>query len=268
MATGWVIAHPDGAGWLCQIIAASGETEVVAGLSPAQAASLLTDGPRIGLVLGHDEAPLVALPCDPVAALRGAVAVDDGAAWRVLPRFSQESPLMLSAGEEVLLVGALSIAPKFDGAMLIRGQARALWAQISAGEVVSILGSIAPDLRRQLAPQLPPGVVVADAAFLQALAETLSRPERLSAHLAALPALRRLRGADEGQIRASVAGWLLGAELAAARPWWLGQQVLLITDQDDGASAALKEQGITPHHLPMQAALMAGLQAIAPLNAA
>ncbi len=259
MKTGWVLAAKDDEVWQFRIVEAAGGVSVQRGGDPALAASLLAGGARLGLVCGHDDAPLTALPCDPIAALRN---LPPDGAWRILPRFSQMNPLMLSAGEEVLLAGALSIAPKFDGTILIRNAANALWAQVSAGEVVSILGSITPLLRARLAP----GAVADPGLVALAAADTLSRPERLAVLLASLPAERRLRDPGKATGGDLVAGWLLGAELAAARAWWLGQPVLLISDIADGAAETLAAQGITPHLLPPDAALLAGLKAVAPLD--
>ncbi|WP_157971235.1 2-dehydro-3-deoxygalactonokinase [Pseudogemmobacter bohemicus] len=258
MRTGWVIAAPLDAGWAFTTVSASGETAFHEGADPDLASGLLEGGARIGLVLGHEEAPLAALPCDPIRTLAGIAA--DGA-WRILPRFSQTSPLMLSGGEELILAGAMAIAPKFDGTILVRQAGRALWAQVSAGEVVSILGSVTPALRAGLAP----GAVSNAARVAEAASETLSRPERLSALLASLSAQRRLAAMDHAGEADLVAGWLLGAELASAKAWWLGQPVLLIADEADGAGSVLAAQGLSLHPLTPGAALLAGLKTVAPL---
>lgn len=263
MKAGWVIAKPSGEDWDFTLVSPSGETEHHTGTEPARAVELLSGGARIGLVCGHEGAPLVALPCAPCQALRG---LQDGGNWMIVPRFSQASPMMLSAGEEVTLAGAMAIAPKFDGCILIRGAGRSLWAQVSAGEVISITASAMPGLRAILAPgDLAPGDLADTTGLSAAAADTLSRPERLSTFIASTPALRRLRNMGDRQIGTLVAGWCLGAELAATKAWWLGQPILLISDQADGADMVLEAQGISLHRLPPGAALLAGLKEIAPL---
>jgi 2-dehydro-3-deoxygalactonokinase len=56
----------------------------------------------------------------------------------------------------------------------------------------------------------------------------LERPERLLARLFSLRAEGLLQGLDPAVARARLSGLLIGAELAAARPYWLGQRVAVI----------------------------------------
>jgi len=67
-----------------------------------------------------------------------------------------------------------------------------------------------------------------DAGFAQGLDDAISRPERLAARLFALRAEGLLHGLADATARARLSGLLIGAELAATKPYWLGQQVAVI----------------------------------------
>lgn len=263
MKQGWILAERAGAGWRIGVFGPEGRTR-----AESRAADL-RDLPRESaaalVICGSDEAAPRFLPCAPLPESVAGQPTDQGRLRHVLPSLAQAQPADLTQGEELLLAGALDIAPRFDGAVCIRRAGRALWAHVSAGEVISFQSHITGELRETLAPgAADPGL--REDLFLGAVSEALSRPGHLSSRLASLPALRRLEGLDETAIRARVSGWLTGAELAAARPWWLGQPVLLITDAPDGAEAALKAQGSAPHRLDTDSAILAGLRRVAPLS--
>ncbi len=58
----------------------------------------------------------------------------------------------------------------------------------------------------------------------------MSRPERLAARLFSLRAEGLLNDMPGTAARAHLSGLLIGAELAAAKPYWLGQQIAVIGD--------------------------------------
>ena len=62
--------------------------------------------------------------------------------------------------------------------------------------------------------------------FLDAVSDALSRPETLTARLFELRAADLLHGQDATTARSILSGLLIGAELAATRPWWLGREVI------------------------------------------
>ena len=100
-----------------------------------------------------------------------------------------------------------------------------------------------------------------DAAFDAALADTLSRPERLATLLFALRAEGLLHGMTDATARARLSGLLIGAELAATRSYWLGQQIAVI-----GAGtlsrlyvAALSAQGAPATAVDANGITLAGL---------
>ena len=154
-----------------------------------------------------------------------------------LPGLTQDSPPdCLDGWVRLLLIGLEG----HDGIACVMTPALAHWVHLSAGEAVSCLSFLTPRLATALG-----AAAEADAeADAQALADTLSRPERLAAHL---------RTAQVQGAPAALTGHLLGAELAAARPYWLGQSVALVgkAAATTTRAAALEAQGVpTSRHDP------------------
>lgn len=149
------------------------------------------------------------LPCSPLPA--------QGAAEELVQKSPQE---VVPLAAVFALAGVLKASPQFDGVVVLLTPT-SLWAHISAGEVVSVMQAATLHLAEVLA--LREG-----AEFDAAVSETLSRPERLA----------RLLTRPEAAL-----GALVGAELAAARAWWLGQRVLLLGPKAETYARALKAQG-------------------------
>lgn len=145
-----------------------------------------------------------------------------------LPALEQTNPPdIVSATVRLWIVGALADCPHWDGVVCASHQDVNHWIHVSAGEAISTQSVLTSRLITALN-----GAVTADA---EAVADTLSRPERLAAHL---------RQAEVSGNRAAITGHLLGAELAATRPFWLGQEVLLIDAASDPRAHVLKAQGV------------------------
>ena len=85
-----------------------------------------------------------------------------------------------------------------------------------------------------LTPGLIDALDGADMPYAAAMESTLSRPERLAAHL------HEAKVSDDPS---AITGHLFGAELAATRPYWLGQQVAVLEDDPSALLAALEAQG-------------------------
>ncbi|MGQ0611719.1 MAG: 2-dehydro-3-deoxygalactonokinase [Paracoccaceae bacterium] len=222
---------------------------------------------------GWIEAPYRQVPCAPVqgGAFVSAPVQDPRLAVQILPGLSQPAPADVMRGEETQIAGLLAQEPGFDGVACLPGT-HAKWARISAGEVVSFQTFMTGELFALLSTQsvLRHGMAAEDrdegtgeAAFAEGLSLALSRPERLAAQLFALRAEGLLHGLAPRAARARLSGLLIGAELAAARPYWLGQRVALI-----GApalaqryAAALALQGLTAESLDARACTLAGLTA-------
>jgi 2-dehydro-3-deoxygalactonokinase len=133
----------------------------------------------------------------------------------------------LPAPLRLQLLGFQDEHPDWDGVVLLLTETHSYWCLLSARELVGFQAFLTP--RMIAALQVPAQ------AETTAITETLSRPERLAAHLAA-----------SETAPAAQTGHLIGAELGAARAWWLGQQVALIGPQTLAQSyaAGLSAQGV------------------------
>lgn len=219
-----------------------------------------------GARTGWREAPYRAVPCTPAG--EGAVKVpvrDERLKVRILPGLSQARPVDVMRGEETQIAGFLAGRPRFDGVICLPGT-HTKWVQISAGEVVSFRTFMTGELFALLAGQSVLRLSVAsdghDADALRAaVGDAISRPESLGAALFSLRAGSLLEGLDPVVARARLSGLLIGLELAGARPWWLGAEVVLI-----GSAAvaepyreALAAQGLVAELVSGERMALAGL---------
>lgn len=166
-----------------------------------------------------------------------------------LPRFAQAQPVDVMQGEEATVAGFLAQFPEWDGVLCLAG-ASTRWVHISAGEVVSFRSFMTGEMFGMLgAHSSLQGALSGEgwnaASFDAAVGDAMSRPERFGATLAGLRAQALLKGEQGGAARAHLSGTLIGAELAAARPYWLGQNVALIGEGEiaDCYASALQGQG-------------------------
>jgi 2-dehydro-3-deoxygalactonokinase len=96
------------------------------------------------------------------------------------------------------------------------------FASYMTGEVFALLSGQSV-LRRTLATDS-----WSEPDFREAVADGLGRPDRVPARLFPLRAEALLSGLTPERGRARLSGLLIGGELAAARPYWLGREVVLI----------------------------------------
>jgi len=216
----------------------------------------LGDGPldvvtcgMVGARQGWVEAPYTAVPSAPLPAPPIRVPdTDPRIRAFVVSGLKQNSPPDVMRGEETQIAGFLASRENWDGVVCLPGT-HTKWVQVSAGEVVSfrtfMTGEMFDLLRGQSVLQHSVGEGWDDTAFAEAAADTLSKPEQLAARLFGLRAADLLQAQDAGRARARLSGYLIGAELAATRPYWLGQQLAVIGSEDlSGIYAkALQQQG-------------------------
>ena len=189
----------------------------------------------VGSREGWAEASYTPVPCKPAqGALMPVACVDPRLELHIIPGLSQASPADVMRGEETQIAGYLHGNPDFDGVICLPGT-HTKWAHISAGEIVSFATAMTGDLFTALAGHTVLRHALADdgsdwdtAAFDDALSETITRPERLATRLFGLRAEGLLGGLAHGAARARASGLLIGAELAATRAYWLGQNLLVI----------------------------------------
>ncbi|MEM9433102.1 MAG: 2-dehydro-3-deoxygalactonokinase [Pseudomonadota bacterium] len=183
----------------------------------------------------------------------------------VLPGISQTDPADVMRGEETQIAGFSTATPEFDGVLCLPGT-HSKWARISAEEVVSFQTFMTGELFDLLAEKsvLRHSVTGSDwddQSFADAVSEALSRPEALAARLFNLRAKQLLDGQAQGELVARLSGLLIGAELAAAKPYWLGQDVAVIGDPKLTAlyAQALGLQGLSARQVNGDDMTLAGL---------
>lgn len=221
----------------------------------------------VGARQGWHEAPYRAVPCAPVAAGAGVAVPGTDARLRVTltPGLMQPRPADVMRGEETQIAGALALHPGFDGVICLPGT-HSKWVQVSAGEVVSFQTFMTGEMFALLSRQsvLRHGMAGDGwdaSAFATGLEDGLQRPERIAAQLFRLRAEGLLAGLGPDAARARLSGLLIGTELAAAKPYWLGQRVMLIGAAGLVAhySAALTRQGVACESLDATDCTLAGL---------
>ncbi|MGL5010534.1 MAG: 2-dehydro-3-deoxygalactonokinase [Paracoccaceae bacterium] len=224
----------------------------------------------VGSRQGWHEAPYRAVPCTPLD--RGALVVvpttDARIRMMIAPGLKQEWPADVMRGEETQIAGALALQPGFDGVLCLPGT-HAKWAQVSAGEVVSFQTYMTGELFALLSTQsvLRHGMGEEgwdDGAFDAGLSDALSRPEKIAARLFGLRAEGLIGGLTAVAAKSRLSGLLIGIELAAARPYWLGQAVTIVGAEGLAASyaRALQAQGVTAALLPATECTLAGLASL------
>lgn len=227
----------------------------VSGRPEAVLQSMLTDKQahdRTVLRSGWPEAALRPVP--------SAVALSpvDG----LLPGLSQNSPADLMRYQTGRIRGFLAGFPEFDGVLCLVGQAT-VWAHISAGEVVSFRSFLTAELFSviQSFDALPAMDTADSKAFTAALNHAISRPGAIAADLAGLRAQLALGQIDRSTAPSRLAGLLIGIELAAAKPYWLGQEIVVIGNGEWAGHyiAALTTQGLTVKQADGEAMAHAGL---------
>lgn len=223
----------------------------------------------VGARQGWMEAPYRHVPCAPVASgeLMAVPTADPRLQMMIAPGLSQAKPADVMRGEETQIAGALALLPRFDGVFCLPGT-HSKWVHVSAGEVVSFQTFMTGEMFALLSQQsvLRHGMAGEgsdEAAFTQGLNDAIERPEKISARLFTLRAEGLLNGLSPDAARSRLSGLLIGLELAAAKPYWLGQRIALIGAEGLSAryASALTSQGATSESLDATACTLAGLAA-------
>jgi 2-dehydro-3-deoxygalactonokinase len=152
----------------------------------------------------------------------------------VVPGLKQTTPPDVMRGEETQIAGFLALNPGWDGVICLPGT-HSKWAHISAGEVVSFQTFLTGEMFAFLSQYASLRHSVSgwdEAGFEHGFDESLERPERLMARLFSIRAETLLLAQDAAFARARLSGLLIGAEMAASKPYWLGQRVAIIGATD------------------------------------
>ena len=220
----------------------------------------------VGARQGWLEAPYAATPCQPQTAQVRVTARSKALDVYIIGGVKQNQPADVMRGEETQIAGFMQCYADWDGILCLPGT-HSKWVHISAGEIVSFQTFMSGEIYALLSTQSVLRHTVGTEewhpqAFETALADSLSKPEALAARLFALRAEALLHDLLPAAARARLSGLLIGAELAAARPYWLGQDIALIGDAAllQHYAQALATQGITALSTDGDQMTLAGLK--------
>ncbi|MEM9032105.1 MAG: 2-dehydro-3-deoxygalactonokinase [Pseudomonadota bacterium] len=206
----------------------------------------------VGSRQGWAEAPYTVVPCAPEGLSRvEAPAIDTELSVTLIGGIKQESPADVMRGEETQIAGFLAQSPNFEGVLCLPGT-HTKWVHVASGEIVSFRTAMTGELFGLLSTESvlrhAMGIGWERGVFETAIDDALARPEALAARLFGVRAESLLNGMSGGAARSRVSGLLIGAELAAMRPYWLGQNVAVIGETRLAAiyADALALQGLVP----------------------
>ncbi len=166
---------------------------------------------------------------------------------RKIAPIGQAVPMDECGDALVVVAGGVASRPNWDGIVLVAG-ARSVWMHVSAGEAISFASFISGQIGMSLH-----ATGGSAETFQSTLDDVVSRPEKMAAILA--------RPNLDG---AMMWGALIGAELAAAKPYWLGQQVIVTgeTGLATNYAKALEQQGVPIELVDVDEMIKAGFAAI------
>jgi 2-dehydro-3-deoxygalactonokinase len=262
-----VVRHAESEYGMATLAAADYEPALLALIDGWLAEGRVTPGFACGMVgsrQGWHETPYRTTPCTPLGTeLTAVLAQDPRLQIWIVPGLKQDKPADVMRGEETQVAGLLLQRPGWDGAICLPGT-HSKWLTLSAGEVISFQTFMTGEIFGLLSRVSVLRHSVAgwdDEAFLEGVDLGFDRPDRLMARLFSIRAETILNDLDHAHARARLSGLLIGAELASAKPYWLGQPVALIGDTTlaEHYRAALAHIGVSVEIGPAPELTLAGL---------
>lgn len=220
----------------------------------------------VGARQGWVEAPYAAVPWTPGEGptVTAPTVRDPRLSVRILPGLSQTTPPDVMRGEETQIAGVLRDRDGFEGVVCLPGT-HSKWAEVMTGELIGfrtfMTGEIFALLSTQSVLRHSTGKGWDDAAFDDGVAQGMTGARDLSAALFSLRAESLLADLGPDAATARLSGMLIGWELAGARPWWLGREVVLVGAPRLCAlyDRALQAQGVTTQTKDAEAMTLSGL---------
>ncbi len=202
-------------------------------LAPDRQTNIVACG-MVGAQQGWAEAQYVAIPASPAMAgkLTRAPAKDHRIAFWIVPGMKQIEPADVMRGEETQIAGFLSMRPDFNGVVCLPGT-HTKWVRLRDGMVVNFQTFMTGELFALLVTKsvLRHSVAIGggdEAAFLEMIDIAAKRPETIASRFFALRGEALIHGLGPKTAGSRLSGLLIGAELAAARHFWLGGDVTII----------------------------------------
>jgi 2-dehydro-3-deoxygalactonokinase len=191
-----------------------------------------------GAKTGWKEAAYLTAPCPPInkEKIVKIETEDQRISVSIIPGIMQKSPPDVMRGEETQIAGYLSKNPDFDGIICLPGT-HTKWVHISAGEIVSFKTFMTGEIFLSLSERsiLRSSVQSNDfdpTSFLEAFENIYANPALLSAKLFGLRAADLLENTSTKTLKSMLSGYLIGSELAGAKSYWLGQNIVMIGNND------------------------------------
>jgi 2-dehydro-3-deoxygalactonokinase len=187
----------------------------------------------VGSRQGWVEAPYASTPCPVLPNSVTAPCSDPRLKVRVISGVQQTHPNPdVMRGEETQIAGFLSMNKDWDGVVCLPGT-HTKWVHISANEIISFRTFMTGEMftllsQNSVLKHSVGGAGWDDEAFNTGLEQSMGRPESLAANLFSIRAADLLTDQTPHQARARLSGLLIGAELAASKPYWLGQNVCVL----------------------------------------
>jgi 2-dehydro-3-deoxygalactonokinase len=224
----------------------------------------------VGARQGWLDVPYRDAPCSPAAV--GGVghpqARDQRLLVNILPGLRQIDPTPdVMRGEETQIAGLLSDEPGFEGVVCLPGT-HTKWVRVAAreiacfqtfmtGELFDLIGTHSV-LRHSLG-----GDGWEEGEFMNSIEAMMAAPESFAARLFSIRAEALVSGLAPAAARARLSGLLIGAELAAARPYWWGRDVLIVgnNQQAELYVKALSSLGAKARNVDATKVTLAGLRA-------
>ena len=168
-------------------------------------------------------------------------------------------------GEETQIRGFLSIFSNFDGIICLPGT-HTKWVHVSAGEVISFRTFMSGELFDLLSKYSVLKHSVKsdgwnDKEFKSAVSESISNPQKIFSDFFKLRADHLLNQVEQSELRSKLSGYIIGAELAGAKPYWLGQNVVILGNDNLSKiyKTALEGQGIFAQEIDATECTLNGL---------
>ena len=206
----------------------------------------------VGAKQGWMEAPYATVPYNLMQESDSVkvICTDNRLDVRILGGLKQNDPADVMRGEETQIRGFLSNFSNFDGIICLPGT-HTKWVQVSAGEVISFRTFMSGELFALMSEYSVLKHSVNsdgwnDQEFNSAVSESISNPQKLFSDFFKLRADDLLNKVEKSVLRSKLSGHIIGTELAGAKPYWLGQNIVILAKDDLSKvyKAALEGQGV------------------------
>ena len=221
----------------------------------------------VGAKQGWVEAPYASIPYNLMQEVDSVKVScsDDRLNVQILGGLRQDNPADVMRGEETQIRGFLSIFSNFDGIICLPGT-HTKWVHVSAGEVISFRTFMSGELFDLLSKfsVLKHSVKSSgwnDKEFRSAVSESISNPQKIFSDFFKLRADHLLKQVEQSELRSKLSGYIIGAELAGAKPYWLGQNVVILGNDNLSKiyKTALEGQGIFAQEIDATECTLNGL---------